>query len=40
MNDCENCRHILSGSLTLPWADGDNPYAYFTCRLCGHGNTV
>jgi RNase P subunit RPR2 len=40
MNECENCQDTLSGSLTLPWEDGGNPYAYVTCRRCGHDNTV
>ena len=31
MNDCENCQDTLSGSLTLPWEDGNNPHAHVTC---------
>ncbi len=39
MNTCESCQSSLSGSdLTLPWEDGDNAYAYVTCRHCGHEN--
>lgn len=41
MKDCENCQRSLAGAeLTLPWEDGDNPYAYVTCRGCGHKNTL
>ncbi len=40
MNECENCWQSLSGELTLPWEDGGNPYAYITCRRCGHENTA
>ena len=41
MNECENCQQPLTGGeLTLPWEDGDNPYAYITCRWCGHENAA
>src|SRR6266700_5046737 len=37
--DCENCQSPLTGGdLTVPWEDGDNPYAYVTCPRCGHHN--
>ena len=36
---CESCGESLVGaSLTLPWEDGDNPYAYVTCPHCGYEN--
>jgi len=36
---CENCQQSLDrGSLTLPWADGNNPQAYVRCPYCGHKN--
>lgn len=39
--ECENCGQSLDrGVLTLPWEDGNNPYAYVTCPYCGHENTV
>lgn len=39
--ECENCGQSLArGVLTLPWEDGNNPYAYVTCPYCGHENTV
>lgn len=41
MNECENCQRSLAGSeLTLPWEDGNNPYAYATCPTCGHETTM
>lgn len=41
MNSCEDCQESLAGSeLTLPWENGDNPYAYVVCRHCRHQNTV
>ena len=41
MNSCEDCQESLAGSeLTLPWENGDNPYAYVVCRHCGHQTTV
>ena len=37
MNSCPSCRASLGeGALTLPWEDGDNPYAYVTCPHCGY----
>ena len=37
MQECENCQKSLDDSEgTLPWEDGDNSYAYVTCRHCGH----
>lgn len=39
MDNCVNCGFSLeSGILTLPWEDGDNPYAYATCPHCGAEN--
>ena len=39
--ECENCGQSLDrGVLTLPWEDGNNPYAYVTCPYCRHENTV
>ncbi len=39
MDYCESCGQSLEGGdLTLPWEDGDNPYAYVTCPHCGHEN--
>lgn len=41
MDECENCRRSLAGGgLTVPWEDGNNPYAYVRCRHCGHNTTV
>lgn len=41
MNECESCQQSLAGAeLTVPWEDGNNPYAYITCRICGHENTA
>lgn len=41
MQDCVSCQRDLSGSeLTQPWEDGDNPYAYVTCRHCGYENLL
>lgn len=38
-SECESCGQSLAGaSLTLPWEDGDNPYAYVTCPHCGYEN--
>lgn len=39
---CEIFDRYLFNSpvFTLPWEDGDNPYAYVTCPHCGHDNTV
>ena len=37
MGECTSCRQSLEGgSLTLPWEDGDNSYAYVTCPHCGY----
>ena len=40
MNDyCVCCgRSLKNGTLTLPWEDGDNKYAYVTCPYCGEEN--
>ena len=39
MDTCVNCGCSLQGGvLTLPWEDGDNPYAYVTCPCCGEEN--
>ena len=39
MDTCVNCDCSLrGGELTLPWEDGDNPYAYITCPHCGEEN--
>lgn len=36
---CINCQQSLEGSeLTAEWEDGDNAYAYITCRHCGAEN--
>ena len=36
---CECCQQSLNGgSLTLPWEDGNNAYAYVRCPHCGHKN--
>jgi RNase P subunit RPR2 len=41
MNACESCQRSLAGAeLTLPWEDGNNPYAYATCPSCGHHTTM
>ena len=40
METCANCGQILRGEITLPWEDGDNPYAYVRCRHCGYENIV
>lgn len=41
MDTCENCEQLLRrGTLTLPWEDGDNPYAYITCPHCGYENII
>ena len=42
MNEtCVCCGALLrKGNLTLPWADGDNEYAYITCTNCGEENIV
>ena len=38
---CPYCGADLSRtSITLPWEDGDNPYAYVTCPRCGEEITV
>ena len=35
MEKCSNCGKSLSGGdLTLPWADGNNKYAYVICPHC------
>lgn len=40
MDICERCgRPLDNGELTLPWENGDNPYAYVTCPYCGAKNT-
>lgn len=39
MSTCVNCGRSLSrGSLTLPWKDGDNEYAYVKCPYRGYEN--
>lgn len=40
MNDtCTRCgRSLENGELTLPWEDGDNPYAYIECPHCHYKN--
>ncbi len=39
MRDCANCgRPLRGGELTLPWEDGDNPYACIRCPHCGYTN--
>ena len=39
MDYCESCGQSLEGGdLTLPWEDGDNPYAYVTCPHCRYKN--
>ena len=41
METCINCGQPLKGGcLTLPWEDGDNPNAYFTCPYCRYDNIV
>lgn len=41
MDECVYCQQSLAGaSLTLPWADGDNRYAYVHCPHCGEDNIV
>jgi len=36
---CANCGQSISrGSLTAPWEDGDNSYAYVRCPHCGCEN--
>jgi RNase P subunit RPR2 len=41
LRDCINCQQSLAGSdFTAPWEDGDNPYAYVTCRNCGAENML
>lgn len=38
---CINCQKPLKAAvLTLPWEDGDNPYAYVTCPHCRYENIV
>lgn len=39
MRPCEECDCDLKGSYyTAKWEDDDNPYAYITCKNCGHKN--
>lgn len=34
---CECCGQSLErASFTLPWEDGNNPFAFVTCPHCGH----
>lgn len=40
MNVCDSCLRPLEGNLTPLWADGDNHYAYITCRNCSYDQTV
>jgi DNA-directed RNA polymerase subunit RPC12/RpoP len=41
MGECVNCQESLDGAtLTLPWEDGDNPYAYVRCPHCGYENIM
>jgi len=41
MNECRSFQASLAGAeMTLPWEDGNNPYAYVTCGSCGHENTA
>lgn len=41
MKTCESCGQPLNkGVLTLPWEDGDNPYAYVQCPYCGYKNIM
>lgn len=36
---CLKCgREIRKATLSLPWEDGDNPYAYVRCPYCGYKN--
>ena len=38
-NVCISCGQSISrGYLTVPWEDGDNPYAYVRCPYCGYEN--
>ena len=39
MDTCVCCGCSFKGAVrTLPWEDGDNPYAYVTCPNCGYEN--
>lgn len=39
MCTCLKCgQEIKRAILTLPWEDGDNPYAYVRCPYCGYEN--
>jgi DNA-directed RNA polymerase subunit RPC12/RpoP len=43
MEICDNCQQEFSRErlvLTLPWEDGNNPNAYWTCPYCGYKNIV
>ena len=43
METCTSCQQEYSRSrlsLTLPWEDGNNPNAYWTCPNCGCENIV
>lgn len=43
MKTCSNCGFEYASaklSLTLPWENGDNPNAFWTCPNCGEENIV